>query len=233
MVLDKGLSRSEVESLLDSSASFIDYLKFGWATTAVAPHTEAKIEMLKAAEISVCLGGTFFELAHVHSVVDDYLDRAEQLGFDYVEISDGTISLEHSQKLDYIAQAAERFVVLSEYGSKDDAQISAPRLWVEGMQQELRAGAWKVIAEGRESGTAGLYRTSAEIRGGLVDEIVHDIDPDDVLWEAPLKAHQTWLIQRFGANVNLGNIAPNQVVAVETLRLGLRSDTLLHFHGDN
>lgn len=232
MVLDSGLSAFALSELVAVAGDYIDYVKFGWATALVHPQTIEKLSILEKAGIGRCTGGTLFELAYLHGRVPDLLDRCEALGFDHFEVSDGTIDMPEEQKLEYIATAAARFVVFSEYGSKDAAQIKAPRLWVNGMRAELEAGAWKVIAEGRESGTSGLYRTSAEIRGGLVDELVIDIDEADILWEAPLKEHQAWLVRRFGANVNLGNIPPSQVTALETLRLGLRSDTLLHFHAE-
>jgi len=232
MVLDTGLSPAALDDMLSSAGQYIDYVKLGWATGLVQPDVLDKIAVLKNAGIGRCVGGTFFELAYLQGRVPQLFDRLEALEFDHLEISDGTIDLAQDEKLAYIESAASRFVVLSEHGSKDAAQIKAPRLWVEGMIHELEAGAWKVIAEGRESGTAGLYRGSSEIRGGLVDELVADIDPARIVWEAPLKSHQTFLIKQLGSDVNLGNIPPSQVIALETLRLGLRSDTLLHFHDE-
>ena len=230
MVLDTGLAASELEALVEASAAYVDYVKLGWATSIVHPQVRDKLAILENAGISRCAGGTFFELAYIHGCVDEFFARLKDLGFDHVEVSDGSVAMPHEDKLRYIKQASDDFVVYSEYGSKLAEQITAPRLWVEGMQAELEAGAWKVIAEGRESGTSGLYRTSSEIRGGLVDELVIDIDPNKIIWEAPQKFQQTWLIKRFGSDVNLGNIPPSQVIALETLRRGLRSDTLEHFH---
>lgn len=232
MVLDNGIGLRELQDLVESAEAHFDYVKFGWGTSLVHAQLTDKVALLRNAGIGRCVGGTLFELAFVHGRVHDFFNELTRFGFDHLEISDGTVEIPSAEKLDLIRQASDDFVVYSEYGSKIAEQIEAPRRWVEGIQAELAAGARKVIAEGRESGTAGLYRGSSELRGGLVDELMIDIKPDDIIWEAPLKAHQTWFIKKFGANVNLGNIAPSQVVAVETLRRGLRSDTLQHFHVD-
>ncbi|RDH83371.1 MAG: phosphosulfolactate synthase [endosymbiont of Escarpia spicata] len=231
MMLDSGLSPQQVENTLDGSVDYIDYVKLGWGTSVITPGLKEKVALYTRWGIPVCLGGTLFELAVLQNKVAELLDRAEVLGIKMIEVSDGSIDIEHQEKLDAISSIAERFIVLSEFGSKDDLTVVAPRLWVKAMKEELEAGAWKVIAEGRESGTVGLYRQSKEIRTGLVDELTLDISPDDILWEAPLKDQQAWFVEKFGANVNLGNISPETVIGVETLRLGLRSDTISHFHG--
>jgi phosphosulfolactate synthase len=172
------------------------------------------------------LGGTLMEVAISQGRLDDYRRWISELGLTHVEVSDGSIVLDHDEKLALIASLAKDFTVLSEVGSKDTAAVVAPYRWVQAIETELEAGAWKVITEARESGTAGLYRPDGEIRTGLVDEIVHSIDPTRLLFEAPQKAQQVWFIKMFGPNVNLGNIHPDEVIPLETLRLGLRADTI-------
>lgn len=233
MVLDSGLSIAQVEHMLEMGCGYIDYVKLGWGTIAVTPDIKRKARIYEQNDIPVCLGGTFFELAVLQSRLDEMVSRTIDYGFQMIEVSDGAIAIEHDQKLEYIRNLSDTFTVLSEFGSKDDSVVMAPSLWVQGMQKELDAGAWKVIAEGRESGTAGLYRQSFEIRTGLVDEITQDIPHEKILWETPLKDQQVWFIQKFGANVNLGNITPDGIIGLETLRLGLRADTIPFFHGPN
>ena len=230
MGLDKGLALGYLEDLLKLNHDFIDYVKIGWGTAVIHPDLEAKLELYQDFGVPVCIGGTLFELAHVQGKVDQLARWASALGIAMVEVSDGTIVLETDAKLDYIVRLCEDFRVVSEYGSKDSGVVRAPRLWAEGMAVELEAGAWKVIAEGREGGTSGLYRESSELRTGLVDEIALSVAPEAVIWEAPKKSHQAWLIERFGPNTNLGNIAFDDLLPLETLRLGLRSDTLNHMH---
>jgi phosphosulfolactate synthase len=226
-VIDKGLSLRQVEDMLEVSADMIDIVKLGWGTAYVTPTLKEKLAMFKAAGIPVVLGGTFWEVCLTQQKLDDYRRWVDQLGLHHVEVSDGTISLNHDAKLEYIHQLAQDYVVLSEVGSKDLETVIAPYRWVNMIEAELRAGAWKVITESRESGTAGIYRGTGEVRMGLIDEIVHAIDPNQLLFEAPQKAQQVWFITTFGPNVNLGNIPPDEVIALETLRLGLRADTLV------
>ncbi len=175
----------------------------------------------------VVLGGTFWEVCQSQQKLDEWRRWVSDLGLHHVEVSDGTIALPHDAKLEHIRRLAQDFVVLSEVGSKDLATVIAPYRWVEMIEAELRAGAWKVITEARETGTAGIFRGDGEVRMGLIDEIVHAIDPNRLLFEAPQKAQQVWFIRKFGPNVNLGNIPPDEVIPLETLRLGLRADTLL------
>jgi phosphosulfolactate synthase len=172
------------------------------------------------------MGGTLWEVCVAQQKFDAWRRWVSDLGLRYVEISDGTIDLPHEVKLDYIARLAQDFIVLSEVGSKDAQTVIAPYRWVEMIEAELRAGAWKVITEARETGTAGIFRGDGEVRMGLIDEIVHAIDANRLLFEAPQKSQQVWFIKKFGPNVNLGNIPHNEVIALETLRLGLRADTL-------
>ena len=185
-----------------------------------------KLALYATLGVPVVLGGTLMEVAISQGRIDDFRRWVSDLGLTHVEVSDGSIVLDHDEKLALIASLAKDFTVLSEVGSKDTAAVVAPYRWVSAIETELEAGAWKVITEARESGTAGLYRPDGEIRTGLVDEIVHTIDPTRLLFEAPQKAQQVWFIKMFGPNVNLGNIHPEEVIPLETLRLGLRSDTL-------
>lgn len=230
MILDKGLSMQAAADLVEVGADYIDYIKLGWATSIVVPNLKEKVALYQDAGIPVCAGGTLFELCFLQGKLDEYEKTLGDVGFQMLEISDGTITMEHDDKLDCVRRFAKNFRVLSEFGSKDSQYIMAPRMWVQGMTSELEAGAWKVIAEGRESGTSGLYRQSEEIRSGLVDEIVMDIPHEEIIWEAPQKEQQVFLVERFGTNVNLGNIAPQDSISLETIRLGLRGDTLLAMH---
>jgi len=223
-VLDKGLGPRAWEDILETSGSNIDIVKLGWGTAYVTENLERKLEVLK--EKPVVIGGTFFEAVYVRDKLDDYKRWLQRHGLDHVEISDGTVEIPRERKLELIADFARDFTVLSEVGSKDAEVVYAPYEWVEWIKEERDAGAWKVITEAREGGTAGIFRPSGEMRTGLVDEIAHSIDFHDVVWEAPTKASQTWFVRHFGPEVNLGNIPPEEVIPLETLRLGLRGDTL-------
>lgn len=226
-VIDKGLSLTAVEGVLEASADYIDIVKLGWGTAYVTRNLSDKLALYREAGIPVVLGGTFWEVCQSQQKLDEWRSWVAGLGLRHVEISDGTITLPHDAKLEHIHRLAQDFVVLSEVGSKDLATVIAPYRWVEMIEAELRAGAWKVITEARETGTAGIFRGDGEVRMGLIDEIVHAIDPNRLLFEAPQKAQQVWFIRKFGPNVNLGNIPPDEVIPLETLRLGLRADTLL------
>jgi phosphosulfolactate synthase len=226
-VIDKGLTLAGVEGLLDSCADLIDIVKLGWGTSYVTRNLRDKLALYESAGVPVVLGGTFWEVCFVQQKLDDWRRWVDELGLRHVEVSDGTISIPHETKLEHIDTLSQEFVVLSEVGSKDLQTVIAPFRWVELIEAELRAGAWKVITEARETGTAGIFRGDGEVRMGLIDEIVHAVDPDRLLFEAPQKAQQVWFIQKFGPNVNLGNIPPDEVIPLETLRLGLRADTLI------
>jgi phosphosulfolactate synthase len=223
-VLDKGLGPRAWEDVLETSGDYIDIVKLGWGTAYVTKGLERKLEILKGKP--VVIGGTFFEVVYAKGRFDDYKRGLSDLGLTHVEISDGTIEIPRERKLELIADFARDFTVLSEVGSKDSEVVFAPYEWVEWIKEEKDAGAWKVITEARESGTAGIFRPSGEMRTGLVDEIAHSIDFHDLVWEAPTKASQAWFIKHFGPSVNLGNIPPDEVIPLETLRLGLRGDTL-------
>jgi len=223
-VLDKGLGPRAWEDVLETAGVYIDVVKLGWGTAYVTPNLRRKLEVLSGKP--VVIGGTFFEVVYVKDKVDEYKRWLTDLGLTHVEISDGTVEIPREEKLELIADLARDFTVLSEVGSKDSDVNFAPYLWVQWIKEELEAGAWKVITESRESGTAGIFRPSGEMRTGLIDEIVNEVAVADLIFEAPTKASQAWFVKEFGATVNLGNIPPDEVIPLETLRLGLRGDTL-------
>jgi phosphosulfolactate synthase len=213
--------------MVEVAGESVDLVKLGWGTAIATGNLERKLARYREHGIPVVLGGSLTELAIAQDQLERLVEWAKSLELHYFEISDGTIALPHERKLELIARLAADFTVLSEVGSKDDTgAITPPYLWVEQMREELDAGAWKVIAEGRESGTAGIFRPTGEVREGLIDEIVHDIDPAQILFDAPRKDQQVWFVRRFGTDVNLGNVPVGEVLALETLRLGLRSDTM-------
>jgi phosphosulfolactate synthase len=225
-VIDKGLGPRAWEDVLETSGDYIDIVKLGWGTAYVTPNLTRKLDVLKGAGKPAVLGGTFLEAVIAQDKVDAYKTWLQELGLAHVEISDGVIDIPRERKLELIVDFARDFTVLSEVGSKDSGTVYAPYQWVAWIKEELAAGAWKVIAEGREGGTAGIYRPTGEMRTGLVDEIAHEIAVSDLIFEAPTKSSQAWFVKHFGPNVNLGNIPPDEVIPLETLRLGLRGDTL-------
>lgn len=229
MVMDKGMSIREVENFLAVAESFTDIVKLGFGTSYVTPNLKEKLAVYRAAGIPVYLGGTLFEWFVARDNFKGYLKVLNDYNIEYVEVSDGSFILAHEKKCDYITQLAQDRIVLSEVGSKDVEKIIPPYKWIELMSRELEAGAWKVIAEARESGTVGIYRGTGEVRSGLIQEILTQISDEKVIWEAPMKPQQVWFIKLLGTNVNLGNIAPHEMLALETIRLGLRGDTFDHF----
>jgi phosphosulfolactate synthase len=228
-VIDRGLSVAEAEGMLEVAGGSVDIVKLGWGTAVVTANLEPKLELFAQHGIPVVLGGTLTEVAIRQGRVDGLIAWLRELGLRHVEISDGTITLEADVKRELIQRLSREFVVLAEVGSKDADFIMAPYIWVEQIERDLAAGAWKVIAEARESGTAGIYRADGEVRTGLIDEIAHAIDPELLIFDAPRQQQQVWLLKRFGTECNLGNIAPADVLSLETLRLGLRSDTVERF----
>jgi phosphosulfolactate synthase len=223
-VLDKGLGPRAWEDVLETSGDYIDIVKLGWGTAHVTPNLRRKLDVLR--DKKVVIGGTFFEAVYATDQLDGYKSWLAELGLTHVELSDGAVEIPRERKLELIADFARDFTVLSEVGSKDAEVNFAPYLWVEWIKEERQAGAWKVITEGREGGTAGIFRPTGEMRTGLVDEIAHELDVADLIFEAPTKAAQAWFVKHFGPSVNLGNIPPEEVIPLETLRLGLRADTL-------
>jgi phosphosulfolactate synthase len=228
-VIDRGLSLAEVAGLLEVAGDIVDVVKLGWGTALVSANLKPKLEHYAASGIPVVLGGTLTELAIRQGRMEGLVSWLRELGLRHVEVSDGTIAVEREVKRDLIKRLSGEFTVLAEVGSKDADFIMAPYVWVEQIERDLEAGAWKVIAEARESGNAGIYRASGEVRTGLIDEIVHAIEPERLIFEAPRREQQVWLLKRFGTECNLGNIAPADVLSLETLRLGLRSDTVERF----
>lgn len=228
MVMDKGLSLGEVEDFISMNQNHVDIVKLGFGTSFVSPNLIDKINLYHSANIPVYFGGTLFEAYIARNQFDDYLRLLEKTKVTYAEVSDGSLDMEHDIKCNYINQLSKNYTVLSEVGSKDAEKIIPPYEWIEQMETELQAGAYKVIGEARESGTVGIFRGTGEVRSGLVAEIIRKIPQDKIIWEAPQKAQQVWFIQLYGTNVNLGNIAPNEVIPLETLRLGLRGDSF-HF----
>lgn len=226
-VLDKGLSLSEVDGLVEVAGDYVDVVKLGWGTALATLNLQTKLERYREHGIPVVLGGSLTELAIAQGRLERLVAWVHDLGLTHFEISDGTIVLDPRRKIELIAQLSQEFTVLSEVGSKDDTgAITPPYLWVEQMDDQLKAGAWKVIAEGRESGSAGIFRPTGEVREGLINEIVHGVEAGKIMFDAPRKEQQVWFVKRFGPDVNLGNIAPTDVLPLETLRLGLRSDTM-------
>lgn len=229
MVMDKGLSVRQAEDFMSVGATYTDFVKLGWTTAFITPRLTEKLGVYRDAGVYPYLGGTLFEAFVVRNQFDDFLRVIDKYKLEYAEVSDGSVNIPHDQKCDYIAKLAQYVTVISEVGSKDNTKIMAPYKWISLMKAELEAGSWRLIAESRESGNVGLYRESGEVRQGLVDEILNEIPNEKIIWEAPLKAQQVWFIQLIGTNVNLGNINPNEIIALETTRLGLRGDTFHSF----
>lgn len=229
MMMDKGLSLTQAQHFIDAAAPFTDLIKLGFGTSIVSQDLQKKIELYKKAGLQVYLGGTLFEAFLIRGMFDEYMAFATDLGLDTAEVSDGSIVLAHKQKCRYIEKLAKKFTVLSEVGSKEAGILIAPAKWINMMKAELEAGSWKVIAEARESGNVGIYRPNGSAHVMLVNRILNKIPGDRILWEAPLKSQQAWFIKQMGANVNLGNIGHDDVIPLETLRLGLRGDTFFQY----
>ena len=226
-VIDRGMSVADVDALMEVAGDAVDLVKLGWGTALVTGNLDAKLARLRDHGVLSCVGGTITELAIRDGRVDDLARWLRRLEIGVVEVSDGSIDISVEDKCALIARlAAEGFTVLSEVGSKDATEIMAPYRWVEQIEAELAAGSWKVICEARESGTAGIARPDGELRQGLIDEIAHAVSPERLVFEAPMKHQQVVLLRRFGPGVNLGNVYSQDVLAVETMRLGLRSDTM-------
>lgn len=233
MMMDKGLSLNETENFISSSGDYTDFVKFGFGTALITKNLEEKIKLYKEANIKPYLGGTLFEIFIIRGLFDEYRRLVDSLKLEVAEVSDGAISMNHDDKCKYIEVLSKQVTVLSEVGSKDAGVTIPPEEWNSMMKTELNAGAWKVIAEARESGNLGIYNSDGKANKSLIDNILCDIAPEKVLWEAPQKAQQVWFIKLLGSNVNLGNISNNEVISLETLRLGLRGDTLLDFLPSN
>lgn len=229
MVMDKGLSVREAEDFMAVGSAYADLVKLGWTTAYITPNLDEKLAVYRNAGAKIYFGGTLFEAFVVRDQFEDYLRLLDKYKLEYAEVSDGSLSMEHGVKCEYISRLSKYVTVISEVGSKDDTKIMAPYKWIECMNAEMEAGSWKLIAESRESGNVGLYRESGEVRQGLVDEIITHVPSEHIIWEAPLKVQQVWFIKLVGTNVNLGNISPSEIIALETTRLGLRGDTFSTF----
>ncbi|MFC2136600.1 phosphosulfolactate synthase [Bacteroidota bacterium] len=229
MMMDKGLSLIEVESIISSSSDLIDVVKFGFGTSLITKNLEKKIELYKEAGLKPYFGGTLFEVFVYRNMFDDYRKFIEKYKLELVEVSDGSYAMPHDEKLKYIEILTKDVTVLSEVGSKMKDVIIPTDKWVNMMKSELEAGSWKVIGEARESGNIGLYNADGSANTDLIDGIINELKPEDIIWEAPNKPQQVWFIKMFGANVNLGNIASNEIIPLETLRLGVRGDTFFQF----
>ncbi|HPD95639.1 MAG: phosphosulfolactate synthase [Bacteroidales bacterium] len=233
MVMDKGLSITEAENLVNVSGEYIDLLKLGFGTSLVTPNIKEKIKLYQKAGLKPYLGGTLFEIFIIRGLFDEFIKFVDSLGLNLVEVSDGSMELDNDTKCEYISKLSKKFTVISEVGSKK-ADVHIPDdEWVAMMKNELQAGSWKVIAEARESGNVGIYKSDHSANTALIDDIIRNVKIDNVLWEAPIKSQQVWFIKQLGANVNLGNIAPSEVIPLETLRLGLRGDTFFTFLPEN
>jgi phosphosulfolactate synthase len=213
--------------MFDVGGEYVDIVKLGWGTSYVTNNLEKKIALYRHFETPIVCGGTLFEAVYGQGKIDEFKAWLTEHRFSHVEISDGTLEIPRERKLELISEFARDFVVLSEVGSKDSDVVYAPYQWVQWIKEEKHAGAWKVITEARESGSSGIFRKDGDMRTGLIDEIAHEVSIDDLIFEAPTKASQAWFVKHFGPNVNLGNIPPDEVIPLETLRLGLRGDTML------
>ncbi len=225
MVMDKGLGLGEAQNFMDVAQPHVDLVKLGFGTAVVTPNVEKKIDFYKSKGMAVYFGGTLFEAYLVRNQVQDYIDMCRFFQVDYMEVSDGSIAIPHAEKCGYIERLTKHGTVLSEVGSKDATHIMPPYRWIELMRAELEAGSSYVIAEAREAGNVGIYRGSGEVREGLVQEILTQIPSERIIWEAPQKAQQLYFLELIGCNVNLGNIPPNEVIALEAMRIGLRGDS--------
>lgn len=233
MMMDKGLSVRQTEDFIESAGNLTDVIKFGFGTSLVTNRIEDKIKLYKEAGVRPYFGGTLFEAFIARGRFDDYQKFIDKMGLDLCEVSDGSIIIPQDEKCEYIRKLAKNFTVFSEVGSKEEGMIISPGKWIRMMTNELEAGSWKVIAEGRESGSVGIFRRNGQPHTVLINKIIAKIKPEQILWEAPVKTQQVWFINLFGANVNLGNIAPHEVIPLECLRLGLRGDTFFNYLPEN
>jgi phosphosulfolactate synthase len=229
MIMDKGLSLNEAENMVILKSELADIVKLGFGTSLLTRYIERKISLYHEAGIMVYTGGTLFEAFIVRNQFDDYCRLMDKLKLEMIEVSDGSMFIEHDEKCEYIRKLSKNYKVISEIGSKDETITIESSDWVKFMSKEIDAGSWKVIAEAREGGNVGVYEKNGDIKDELIKEISKNIDSTKILWEAPQKEQQVWFINNFGANVNLGNISPNDIISLECLRLGLRGDTFNNY----
>jgi phosphosulfolactate synthase len=233
MVMDKGISTRQAEDMMETSADYIDYVKLGFGTSVISKNVKEKIKLYQKNNIKVYLGGTLFEAFIIRNKFEDYIKFITSLGIDSAEVSDGSITIDHDKKCEYISTLAKNFNVLSEVGSKEEGVIIHPARWIKMMQSELDAGAAQVIAEARESGNVGIFHKNGSAHTLLINRIVNKIKLENIIWETPQKPQQVYFLKLFGSNVNVGNISVDDVIPLETLRLGLRGDTFFSFLPDN
>lgn len=229
MVMDKALTMRQAEDLIESSGEFVDIVKLGFGTSAFSSKVAEKVKLYQQNDMRVYVGGTLFEAFYVRNQMDEYERYINKLGIDTVEVSDGSMVIPHDEKCEVIAKFAKNYRVLSEVGSKEEGILISPTKWIKMMTKELEAGSWKVIAEARESGNVGIYRPNGQAHVMLINKILSKVKSEDILWEAPKKAQQVYFIKHLGPNVNLGNIAENEVIPLECLRIGLRGDTFFQY----
>jgi len=232
MVMDKGLSVREAEDFMSIGSEYTDYVKLGFGTSLITPNLKEKIRIYRKAGVIPYFGGTLFEAFIIRDMFNDFIKYLDEYEIELVEVSDGSYDIEHSRKLEYISSLAKRGSVISEVGSKKKEVVYSPEEWVAMMRSELDAGSKKVIAEARESGTTGIYNEDGSINSKIINAISENVKLENVIWEAPMKSQQAWFIKHCGQNVNLGNIPPNEIIPLESLRLGLRGDTFFQFLPD-
>jgi phosphosulfolactate synthase len=230
-VIDPGLSARDAEGMMESVGEYVDLVRFGWGTAYITRELRRKLDLYKSFSLPTMLGGTLTELAWLQGKVDELRRWLDDLRIEHVEVSSGVVPMPSDDKLELIRTLASDRTVYAEVGEKDPRALMAPYRWVELIREALEAGATQVVCEGRADGSAGVYRPDGEVRTGLVDEVAHEIDINRLIFEAPQRQQQIWFIERFGTDVNVGNVHPRDVISLETLRVGLRADTLRMFHG--
>lgn len=229
MVMDKGISLRQAQDFIDTSSDFVDFVKLGFGTSLISKNVKEKIKLYQKANLKVYVGGTLFEAFVIRNKFEDYIKYISDLGIDSAEVSDGSIEIDHEKKCEYIFKLSKEFMVLSEVGSKEEGVIIHPSRWIKMMENELKAGSFKVIAEARESGNVGIYHKNGSAHTLLINRIVNKIKIENIIWETPQKSQQVYFLKLFGSNVNVGNISIDDVIPLETLRLGLRGDTFFTF----
>ena len=229
MMMDKGLSLNQAREFVSMNSSHTDIIKLGFGTSAISPDVEEKIKFYQDSGLKVYLGGTMFEAFIIRGMYEDYKDLLRKWNIKMCEVSDGSMEMDHDKKCEYISDLSKEFLVVSEVGSKDENKDLPTDLWIDLIQKELKAGSWKVIAEAREGGNVGIFGSGGKVKSDLIDEIIKNVPSDKILWEAPNKSQQVWFIKLLGPNVNLGNISYNEVIPLETLRIGLRGDTFFDY----
>lgn len=229
MVMDKGISLRQAEDLMETGADYIDFIKLGFGTSVISKNVKEKVKLYQKNNIKVYLGGTLFEAFIIRDKFEDYVKFINEMGLDSAEVSDGSITIDHGKKCEYINKLSKNYTVLSEVGSKEEGVIIHPARWIKMMQNELDAGSTKVIAEARESGTVGIFHKNGSAHTLLINRIVNKIKLENIIWETPQKSQQVYFLKLFGCNVNVGNIAVDEIIPLETLRIGLRGDTFFTF----